>query len=816
MKEKIFVALKIALSMVLIGLFASIFVGYIYKTNNYPLGSDIYGHLFKAEYLFEEIAKGNILPKYSPHWYNGVELFRYWPPGSYYLLALINQVTLNIYDSYLVFLVICIVLSSLGFLFFGIQENKIVLSSFLSILYFVNPDNLRVLFDEGNVPRILINSLLPLVFFFVYEILKYKKVGYLGPLGFVIMGITYTHFMISAMISVSIFLYGLIFAITHKESKPFILVISDLIFSYLTMGFVLLSGLSGGLVSNQSASSEGVAALWSQEIYKSLNPFLRYENLSLYYFGLSIFIILLIGIFITNIETLPNFVTALLIFLSTTITASKLIRMLPLNQLFWMQRFIPMSLLLFFFGLILWKKLRKSVLLIFLVLIIVDTLPSFRLISENKTNTPVENAIVESNRLLLDRAVEVADNKIAVMDLSKWGSFPSYYLTNNPYNKKVIGLFGWAIQGASDEENIVNLNESFEKKFYLYMFDRLFTYGADTVLFKKSEIKDFDKLLVDAEKLNYSVVDENTEAILFKRNDLNYTYGTKSDVKKIAIGKSSEYICYIYPSFERGFSDNLDDYSIDELSKYDKIYLSDFDYSSEEEVSKKLSELSNLGIKIYVDMNKIKIDRTQGKGTFMGVTAEEISFSDTFPVLTDFNNKQFKLAPFTENYTEWKTYYLRGASKILFSTSYKNLNFTYVGSDELENIYYIGLNLIYYYYETGDSNLGQFLNDLFSESQEDFIEREIVPLDISYSKDYISITSPADNVNTNIAALSCFLDVTDNNNFIFVNSGEHIYTVKDSLLKFGALISAFGFAFYFTLCFSVIVLKKEIFYEKEG
>ena len=816
MKKNLILVLKIFLSLIFTSLFAVFFVEYIHKTNNYPLGSDVYGHLFKSQFLYEEILKGNFFPKYSPYWYNGVELFRYWPPGVYYIVSGFLHLTGNIYDSYLCLLFVCVLISGLGFIFLGVSENRLFVSSIVSVLYFMNPDNLRVLFDEGNLPRIFINACLPFIFYFVYRVLKYKKVICLLPLGIFIMIVTYTHFMISAMIGVSIFIYGLIFSIANKGYKYFIYVIIDLFLSYISMAFILIPGLTGGLVSNQSSSSEGVAALWSQEIYKSLNPFIRYESLGLYYFGLSIFIILLIGLFIGNKNILPNFLTTILIFLSTSVTASKLIRMLPMNQLFWMQRFIPIALLLFFFGIVLWKNCRKVVLALFFALIILDIIPSLRFITVENFRTPNDFSNFKAETILLDKAVEVSNTKIAVMDLSKWGSFPSYYLTNNPLDKDVIGLFGWAIQGATDEENIVNLNESFEKGFYTYMFDRFIVYGADTVLFKKSEILYIDELEETAKKFSFEKITENDEAILYKNTDINETYGTISDSKNIAIGNAAEYICYIYPSFERGNSDNLDDYSFEELKKYNKIYLSDFDYSDEEKASALLTSLANNGVKIFVDMNKTKLNKVLGKGSFMGVDAEEISFSDTFPVLTNFEGNQFKLSPITENYKEWKTFYLRKTPEILFKTNYRDLNFTYVGSDKTKNIYYIGLNLVYYYYETGDKNLGKFLDNLFEMNKQTINTRQIVPISIQYNKDSLIIKSEFDNVNTNITGLSCFDETKSINNFIVVNKGNSYFEVGKKNLSRTTyiIISVFGFSFLLSFILYVFILERESKYKK--
>ena len=67
---------------------AAIITYIVYINNSYPLGNDVYGHLYKIKILYEEINKGNWYPIYTPNWYSGIELFRYWPPASYYFYCI--------------------------------------------------------------------------------------------------------------------------------------------------------------------------------------------------------------------------------------------------------------------------------------------------------------------------------------------------------------------------------------------------------------------------------------------------------------------------------------------------------------------------------------------------------------------------------------------------------------------------------------------------------------------------------------------------------------------------------------------------------
>ena len=124
-------------------------------TNNYPRGNDVYGHLFKIKILYEGICKGNWYPLFTKNWYNGIELFRYWTPASYYFYCIFMFITNgDIYTSFLMFLFSVSFIGGFGWFLFGFRENRVGLSIFIGIIFFLLPDNLRVFFAEGNIPRI--------------------------------------------------------------------------------------------------------------------------------------------------------------------------------------------------------------------------------------------------------------------------------------------------------------------------------------------------------------------------------------------------------------------------------------------------------------------------------------------------------------------------------------------------------------------------------------------------------------------------------------------------------------------------------------
>ena len=332
--------------------FGVLFSWYLYVTHSFPrnVGADTFGHLFKINYLYNSLKNGVLYPIYTEYWYNGMELFRYWPPLSYYVAAAFQFITKgDVLNAFYLFVGFVYVLNMLGWFLFGKREENPVMAFLVGNLYFFCPDNLRVLFSEGNLPRIFITSIVPFAFYFVWEVIHYKRLKALVGLAVSVLLVTFSHYMIAAMLGISLFLFCLVYAIAYREVKYGALVTVDLVLAYLTSGIALLPGLTGGgLVSQSSEASVATINQWAQEALKSLNPFIRYDVMTNFYFGLAIFVIIVIGVLASNKERIPGFATAFLIFISTTTAASTVVRLLPMSQVFWMTRFVPMAMCAFF------------------------------------------------------------------------------------------------------------------------------------------------------------------------------------------------------------------------------------------------------------------------------------------------------------------------------------------------------------------------------------------------------------------------------------------------------------------------------------
>lgn len=799
---------KVLISLITIALASFIFSYTIYATQSYPLGNDVYGHLFKIDTLYKSIQNGIWYPIYTPNWYSGIELFRYWPPASYYFYCGIMYFTKDIYSAFIVFAFITYFISAAGFLLFGIREDRIVLCTILGIIFPLLPDNMRVFFAEGNIPRIFITMILPYYFFYIYEYLYYKRFKALIRLSLITMIIVASHIMISAMLGLTSFIIVLYYAIINKEIKQGIKLLINLVLSYIPSAIILIPGLLGGIVTqNSTASTETSGEMWSEKAINSLNPYIRTYNLDMFYFGLSLMIILILGLLVFRKRIAPSFLTTLTIFIGTTLIVLPILSALPLSQVFWMIRFIPMAEIVLFIGIIYWKELRKSTLIIFISIIILDLTLSFRFfnIVDCDVNTREEKM---SQEYCLDEAANITSNKLGIMDLSNFGSYTSYFLTQN--NNNINSIFGWAYQGAYTIKEIVNLNDSFEMQYYNFMFSRLIEYGCDTVIFKKDEIKNMDELIKWADNYQYSLINETEKAMLFKRIDIDTNYGVISDIENVCIGTGSEYLSLLYPSFHKLRNENLDEYTYDELKDYKKIYISGPYYDNKEYCEGLVQKLANNGTKIYIDVTNLKDDLSRGRNSFLGVVAQPITFTKEFPILEKNNGSQFKLKFYSDKYKEWTAAYFTNIDKILKQSEYANGKYlTYLGKSANDNITFIGLNLIYYCFENKNNDLYDMLDEIFNEKRDNICKYTIVPLQVTYGRNYINIFNNLDNVNSNISNLESFTSDRDlgKETFITLNKGETTIRTQYVYFRESSTISVIGLALL--IIYQAIVFVKE-------
>ena len=357
------------------------------------------------------------------------------------------------------------------------------------------------------------------------------------------------------------------------------------------------------------------------------------------------------------------------------------------------------------------------------------------------------------------------------------------------------------------------MNDAVEEGFYLFLFDRCLELGDDTVLIKKSELRDPDKDLIEvtecAQKLGYILAASNDSYLLYHIKTYEQ-FGTTCQYEGLAIGSSSDFLAYGYPNIEPGDSNNVNDYSYDKLSKYKVIYLSGFTYDDKDKAEKMLLRLSEAGVRIIVNGDGIP-DNPQTKiKEFMGVECQDIYFQNGYPVLYT-KEGELDTSLFDVDKRNWKTVYLNGLDNTMGYLYDTGVKIDFAGNVENDNIVFLGINLTYHYFLTRDESVGKFLGSLMDDALAELPDRALVPLDIAHAEDQIIIISPQDQVNTTIA----YQDIFDSSekihsvhNLLEVNSGETKITLKYPYFWPGMIVSIFGVIGW--ILFGVWMRKRQI------
>lgn len=782
--------------MGIIGVLGFLIMLVLKEWGNYPAGSDTYCHLYRADVILEQIKSGNWFPLYDPYWYNGVEIMRYWGPIPLYVLALTEYIGGSVFQGYLGFVGLIFVLGALGWLWTGYRINRVHMGLFVGIIWFFLPENMKVLFYDGNLPRALINALLPYMICLVLDFYKRKKTGNILGLTLLFTVLSLCHIGTTIMLLAVLVIYLLLYGKLHKSMKTAGQVLLCAWIGMLISGVWLVASLhgsgAGGSGSNQIM--EG----FFQNAFLSLNPIPAWNGQTLFYFGLSLFVLCVLGLFLGNKDTLPGFAVGLIIFFATTNSAYDILSRLPFSSYLWMMRFVSMALAFVMASLLLWKGLKKYVVFFLCFMILIDCIPTVRYLysgTRNETSVEAKNEAY-ADPLLFNRGKEITDQRMSVFDLSGYGAFAPYYMAG--VDQKVKYLFGAGWEGARTAENIVMLNTAVETGRYDYVFDRCIEMGTDTLVFLVKNLgnreRDVEILKETGKKYGYELVSENAENLLFHK-ETPETFGVITEYSYLAVGDAADEIALLYPAFEEGRSDNLNDYDFDELKKYEILYLSDFTYDDREEAETLLTQLANHGTKVYIDMNMIPVNPETNIQEIFGVSVQSITYSGSFPVI-HYGGKDYKTSGFPDEYREWKANYLIGLKNITGYGDINNKKLAFCGTNGNENIVFLGYNFVYYTELTDDTTAKQLLSDMMGITEGVSPDRKIVPIDVEYQQNQIIITSEFDGVNTTLADIpdifSSDREYENIRHLITVDKGTTVIHIHYPYLKQGLAVTGLG------------------------
>ena len=763
-----------------------------------PSGLDVWGHVYKSDVMYQSLKKGILYPLYDRRWYNGIQIYRYWPPLTYYVEAFFEFLTGgNVIHAYAIFAGFVVFVGGFPFLLFGLSLKREWMGLLAAVFWFVLPDNVRVFFVEGNMPRIMTSVVIPYVLYFVWRYVRRKDKHAAVGIILSMMIMTFTHLMITAIVGIGTFLYLLFDWFETKETKRSFKALVAMVIGILCAGIWFVPALYGGMLSMSDSSSD-TQELLTFHLTQSLNPANRFysDRVEIYYFGIGVLALIVIGALLTRGHR-AGFYTALLVLLGTTPATVSVTKHLPLGNFLWMTRFTAFAYACLLISLLEWTTLKPKYGLCFYGILAIDCALSVAMFSNYYI--PAQPEAVTDVALLK----EYTSQRAAILDRSLYGCYPSWGVVMGP--DAVDYTYGWAWQGASTAENIMQVNESLEKHEYAYMFDRCTELGDDAVLLKRDEVPKeyFDEMMEEAEKQGFTVMAETDTGIVFKKN-APAQFGTLTEYRGLAIGSYSHPIAINYPEFAVGTSVYVDDYTLEELTAYHTVFLSGFRYHNREAAETLLRRAGAAGVRVVIDSANFPEDGRKER-RFMGMRAAEIGFEKRFPSLVHGDTVCIPGdIPATEK--KWKTSYVEELDNVYGYSIVGGREIPYYGSRSSEpGIYYIGFGIPYLAEEIDHDDLWDIMDEVFDLRHGQTPLRQLIPITVTWDDKGVTIESPTDGVNTTIAYQDNGVsdrEVSSYNHLLVVNEGttriDFVYPHKWAAI----IVSLFGLAAAVWFCLS--------------
>lgn len=767
MKNKVTNFIVIVFMFIFGAVISVILMDFLAAGGLYPSGSDTMYHIFRGDVIYKSLNRQMGIPLYSKLMYNGIELFRYQTPLSPILFAVCEFAAGgNVFSAYLYYVSCIFCMGLTAWTVIGILRKRPVTGLLFGIVWFFLPNNIYTMFVEGNIAKSLAYVFLPLLF---YSVCQFLENGYwVHILGMVtaLLLIILSNYEFAKMTTVCTCVFLVVFRLFQKKRRRIVKIIAGIVVAFLMSGMFLVPYLRG----NIATEGEEYAAGFFQNIFVTLNPVLRMtKSPELAYFGLSLFIIAILGALASNKTSAPGFITAVIIVLLTATSAYVVISIIPGSELLLMLRFLSVATALVLVGVLYWDKLRKWVLILFILLICADCVPSFYwIIGQQNNRAPQSRYITDSEDTLIKEAKELCVQRIALFDLSSLGTEGAFLISD--FGGENMSVFGSGWQYSETSGNTKRLNSAMSDEYFAYMFDRCIELGADTIIIQKAQALYGEKTLVKldkaAERLGYDIIDENEGYMLYHLN-VDGTYGTKARYDAIGIGYSAYSLSLAFPNIKETGDYYIDHYSYEYLSQFKTIYLSGFFYEDRAKAEDMVKTLSENGVRIVILADGMPEDRQTRSKTFLGVTCNVVQFENGYPILytKDFGEMDCDLFP--RGYSKWVTYYLNGLQNVGGTISDNNVELAFFGTGLNENICYIGLNIPFYYYLTQDINAEKLMQWVMGMEPGILPEREIYPISIDYKDNEIIIDSNVDYINTGLAYHDCF----KSDQSIFVDNG---------------------------------------------
>lgn len=812
-------------NIILTILFALIPIGYVLiacglmlgvsRSGIYPSGSDVTYHIHRADLVYRGLVSGNYWPSYDPLWYNGVEILRYWPPLTAYVMGLLELFCGgNSFTGYVFFTGVLYILDAFSWYIIGAKSGRRFLGAAIGAVWFFLPVNMFVLFGAGNLPRALSGAFVPLLLFSVTEYMRTRKWSCLFAISLLMALTIFCHLGYGGMVALGILFFLFLYIAINRRTTGFFDVVLALVLGFALTGVWLIPSLVGG-ISNVD-SSETMAGFF-QSLSITLNPVRRYAAGDLpVYFGLTAFVVALLGLFVSNRQCAPGFLNGILICLFSSTAFYPVFRSLPGGQYMWMMRFFSFGVCCIVLSFLYWKTLKKWFILLIAVFTVLDCIPSLYMAFGNQSD---EQPYIRYDRaqaeMLVDEAKAMTKQRLLVFNEGTGGVIDAYLMSD--WRSLTPNVFGAGWEAANTASNIAQLNRAANENHYGYMFDRSLDMGADTVLVRLPVIRDYSfrpeevisSVDAAASSCGYSLCDSNEYMRLYHLADCPDQWGTVTKYRGIVIGSQAYRIALDFPVCREVSTTNLNDFTYDDLKDYEVIYLSGFTYDDQTEAENLILRLSENGVRIVILADGIPENHSSHNRNFLGVTCNDVKFENGFPEL-DTVDGTLDTRLFPTDMKEWNTVSLDNLGEVWGTVEDDGLSLPFYGTGKNSNLIYVGLNLTLYYGLTEDEGVGRLLSRAMNLDSSELPDRRVVALQESLSDTGITITSDEDNVNTALAWHDSFdsdRPIAEDNHLVHVDSGTTEITFTYPYFRYGLLVSALGL---------LLLLALAVFRKKAG
>lgn len=654
-----------------------------------PWGSDTLGHLLRYQFVYQNILAGNWFPQIMPEWYMGMQLLRYYAPLPYHFLFFLHTVFGSPVAALHGFIIFWALFGGLSWLPFQ-RYLGAVPAVIGGILFALLPDLIRVAFSEGNLPRVMASGLTPLLLFFALSVLLQDK-PHPQQIGVALLFtlITLTHAMIAAIIATAMTLLAVFLWVSGGTSLRRVgWLILWMLLGISLAGAWLLPSLTGGITELEAgAVSRGLASVPWVDL---LNPLSRLKNIETPYIGLGLILAVfasLLASWARNRLILATGLSGILLAFLATPQLTHLVSAFPLSSLLWPIRFLGMASLFLLFAFIAslraWWSKSPPITVLLIVLVLADCGLSTRLIFLRPLNPSLAS---------IGQAMGTLSGwREATLDESRLGSAASWVFTDQAHREQI---FGWGYQGARTALNVASLNEALSHGSFGYLLDRLELYGVDDIVVLDT-LPHTQELENRLPRAGFTLTLRSDHLTYYHREGQPRAFS--SAWQALAIGRSAQNYTFLFPQAVLGNSPYLDDYSLEELTRYPVLILAGAQWRSQITAENAAREAVKHGVRVFVDLTLAPVDPLSQIPRFLDVWGETVILSPD-PIQISGWKAPLQLASFGSKEELWHTFLPQNLQHEVVTFDYMGKRAVLAGYNEVEGgqIWFLGANLAYH------------------------------------------------------------------------------------------------------------------------